>query len=56
MLAANGQPLSIRLGVAVGGWAIAMALFRVVPMDELRFMKRLVTPRRVDPVEQLSAD
>ena len=46
MLATDHAPFAIRALVAVGSWAVAVALFRVFPRDELKFIWRLVVPAR----------
>lgn len=42
MLAVEQLPFIIRLLAAVGSWGVAMALFRVLPREELRFMMQLI--------------
>lgn len=44
--AASGTPLWIRVLTALGSWAIATALFRILPREELRFMWQLARPSR----------
>jgi PST family polysaccharide transporter len=46
MLAADHASVGYRVLAAVGSWTLAVALFRVLPREELRFMWRLVTPSR----------
>jgi O-antigen/teichoic acid export membrane protein len=46
MLVVDDYPFVVRLLVAIGSWAAAMILFRVLPRDELRFMMQLVTSGR----------
>ncbi|MGH8222661.1 MAG: polysaccharide biosynthesis C-terminal domain-containing protein, partial [Woeseiaceae bacterium] len=46
MFVVEDLPFASRLLAAVGSWAFAMALFRVLPREELRFMMQLVKPRR----------
>jgi len=41
LYAANGTALWVRVLVALGSWAVAMALFRILPREELRFMRQL---------------
>jgi peptidoglycan biosynthesis protein MviN/MurJ (putative lipid II flippase) len=38
---ANGTALWMRAAVALGGWAVAVAAFRILPREELRFMRQL---------------
>lgn len=47
MLAADHASFAMRLVFAIGSWCAAMALFRVLPRVELRFLLRLATERRV---------
>jgi O-antigen/teichoic acid export membrane protein len=46
MLFVDQQPFAIRLIAAIGTWALAMALFRVLPRAELRFMWQILRMRR----------
>jgi O-antigen/teichoic acid export membrane protein len=46
MLAVDHVSFALRALVAVGSWAVAVALFRVLPRDELSFIWRLVMPAR----------
>jgi len=38
--------IAFRALVAIGTWAVAMALFRVLPRQELEFIRRLIAPTR----------
>lgn len=40
---------ALRALAAIGTWAVAMALFRVLPRQELEFIRRLVAPTRPRP-------
>ena len=42
MLFVHDQPFALRVLVVLGSWVVAMALFRLLPREELRFMMRLV--------------
>ncbi len=42
MLFLDHKPIAIRLAAAVGTWTLTMALFRVLPRQELRFMMQLL--------------
>ncbi len=44
MLAIDGGSFAYRLAAAAGAWGIAVALFRLLPREELRFMLRLAKP------------
>ncbi len=46
MFAASGTSLAIRALVALASWTIAMAVFRILPREELHFMRRLARPSR----------
>jgi O-antigen/teichoic acid export membrane protein len=46
MLATDRLSFPLRMLIAIGSWAGAVAIFRVLPREELRFMWRLVTPAR----------
>jgi O-antigen/teichoic acid export membrane protein len=46
MFATSHVSFAIRATLAVGSWAVAMALFRVLPRDELNFIWRVVMPAR----------
>ena len=46
LLAVQDAGIATRSAVAVGTWAVAMALFRVLPRQELAFIRRLVAPAR----------
>jgi O-antigen/teichoic acid export membrane protein len=41
LYAANGTALWVRVLVTLGSWALALALFRILPREELRFMRQL---------------
>lgn len=45
-LATDRLALPMHAVVALGGWAAAVAVFRFLPMEDLRFMWRLITPSR----------
>lgn len=45
-LAADRLPLSLRVLVAIGSWAGAVSVFRVLPAADLRFIWRLAVPRK----------
>jgi O-antigen/teichoic acid export membrane protein len=42
----TGATIVLRALVAIGTWAVAMALFRVLPRQELEFIRRLIAPTR----------
>jgi O-antigen/teichoic acid export membrane protein len=46
MFTASGTSLAIRVSVALGTWAVAMAAFRILPREELQFMWQLAGPSR----------
>jgi len=46
MLVLDGVPFAVRLLVAFGSWGVAIALFRVLPREERRFMMQLASLRR----------
>lgn len=46
MMLVQGQPVLIRLLMAVGAWGVALKLFRVVPPEEFRFICQLASLRR----------
>ena len=46
LLSTSELSLPIRMLIAVGSWVGAVAIFRVLPRDELRFMLQLVMPTR----------
>lgn len=46
MLVTSHLSFPLRALVAVGSWAAAVAVFRVLPREELRFMRHLVNPSR----------
>ncbi len=46
IIATDALPLMFRALAAIGSWAVAVALFRLLPREELQFMRRLVTPSR----------
>jgi hypothetical protein len=46
LLATRELSFPVRVLIAVGSWAGAVAIFRVLPRDELRFMLQLVRPTR----------
>ena len=43
----DGAAFWLRALVAVGTWAVAVASFRVLPREELAFIRQLVMPVRV---------
>ncbi len=49
LYAANTMSLSARILVGLGSWAAAVALFRILPREELRFMRRIARPSRRNP-------
>ena len=42
MLFLESEPFAIRVAAAVGIWILTMAIFRLLPRQELRFMMRLL--------------
>lgn len=46
ILATGRLGLPLQALIALGSWCAAVALFRVLPLEELRFMRRLVTSAR----------
>jgi O-antigen/teichoic acid export membrane protein len=46
MIALDHASLALRAAAAVGSWAVGVALFRVLPRDELDFIGRLAVPTR----------
>jgi len=46
MLVADHISFALRLLIAIGSWCVAMALFRVLPREELRFILHLAMPGR----------
>ncbi len=53
MLAADHVSFAPRALVAVGSWAVAVALFRVLPRDELSFIWWLFRPRKGNRVKNV---
>jgi O-antigen/teichoic acid export membrane protein len=43
---AGGESFLVRLAVAILGWAAALAIFRLLPPEELRFIRHLAMPGR----------
>jgi PST family polysaccharide transporter len=46
ILVTDGLPLPLHALLAIGSWAVAVALFRVLPREELQFIRRLVVSAR----------
>lgn len=46
LLVIHDASFILRLAVAVGAWTVAMALFRVFPREELRFMVEIIAAKR----------
>jgi PST family polysaccharide transporter len=46
ILATDGLAFPLHALLAIGSWGAAVALFRVLPREELQFMRRLVVPSR----------
>lgn len=44
--AANDQSFLLRILVAVAAWTVAIAVFRVLPMTEIRFIRQIAMPGR----------
>jgi O-antigen/teichoic acid export membrane protein len=42
MLFLEPEPFAIRVAAAIGTWIVTMAIFRLLPRQELQFMKRLL--------------
>jgi O-antigen/teichoic acid export membrane protein len=42
----NGQPFLLRLAIAGVAWTAALVVFRLLPLEEIRFIRRLALPGR----------
>jgi O-antigen/teichoic acid export membrane protein len=50
LFALSEAGVAMRAGAAIGTWAVAMASFRLLPRQELEFIRRLVGPARAPTV------
>jgi O-antigen/teichoic acid export membrane protein len=56
LLSVSGEPVATRCLVAAAAWTIAIAAFRILPRNELRFMKELALNGRGERLAELTAD
>ena len=38
-----------RIGVAIGGWVLALVILRLIPRDELQLLRRIALQRKAEP-------
>ena len=56
ILAVHDQPFVVRVLVAICSWGVATAVFRLLPREEIRFMRQLVSLPRAKRAANLDRD